>query len=459
VVKDIDWWIRNSFSMIDWLHSIAVRQAVVSTIVVLLAIMGFATAALVSVERNGRADIVRLIDTDIAGLADIMVQGGSLELQHRIADRTELENAAAPRPVYCLRDASGHRLAGNLATLPPLGAAISAVNEVWDGAQGHFVVRTTRLRGGLTLTVGRSLAPLQASIDGLKRTFTWLALITSALPIGIGYLMARRLAQRLGQINATFIAFDNGQRGIEPTNPSAPDEIDRLSHQVAIHLSRIEGLLQAQRNVTDNIAHELRTPLVHLDGRLLQALEISANPDVDGILHQARTDIRSVVALFEALLDIAMADADAYRGQTSMFDLSELAANIGDLYAASAEEAGLDFSTRIAPNISIRGEAMQLTRLIANLLDNAFKYAPAGSRVRLMLAEGPTIIVEDNGPGVSADHRKTIFQRFGRVDATQGGHGLGLALVDVIAARHGLSARVEDAAPGARFIVTRNGDA
>ena len=96
---------------------------------------------------------------------------------------------------------------------------------------------------------------------------------------------------------------------------------------------------------------------------------------------------------------------------------------------------------------------MQMARLIANLLDNAFKYAPAGSRVRLTIGAGPRIVVEDNGPGVAPADRERIFQRFIRSAASGNGHGLGLALVKVIAARHGLAARVEDAAPGARFII------
>ena len=438
--------------MPDWLSSIAVRQAIASTIVVVMAVFVFATAALVSVERGARIDLLRTIDTDIAGLADIAVQGGPQELQRRVEDRTALDNTVGPLAFYRLTDATGHPLAGNLEGLAANGAA-SPTLEINDRVAGAVLVRATRLRGGLTLAVGRSLAPLRASVAELRETFIWLALIATLLSICVGTLAAWQLARRLRTINATFVDFDRGQRDATRPQATGNDEIDRLSRHVDVHLGRIEALLHSQRDITDNIAHELRTPLVHLDGRLLKALELSAQPDVDDTLRLARTDIRSIVALFDALLDIAMADASTDPHRATILDLSEIVADIGELYSASAEEAGLDFATRVAPGISIRGEAMQFTRLIANLLDNAFKYAPSGSRVRLMLAAGPTIIVEDNGPGVPAEHRQSIFKRFQRAGGDEGGHGLGLALVGVIATRHGLTARVEDAAPGSRFIV------
>ena len=438
----------------EWASSVAVRQAVVSTIVVLLAVLGFASAVLIGAERDARADLARTIDTDITGLTDIMVQGGARELQRRIADRTDVQTSSGPSAFYRLSDAAGVQLAGNLSATPPSGGATSTILEVDNAMDGRLVIRTTRLRGGLTLAVGRSLDPLTASIAGLRWRFAWLALIAAAWSMIVGSLAARQLSRRVSRINRTFVDFDNGVAKTPAKPRRIPDEIDRLSGHVDHHLARIERLLQAQREITDNIAHELRTPLVHLDGRLLRALDLNADDEVDAALRQSRSDIRSIVALFDALLDIAMVDGDGNADRSPQIDLSELVASIGDLYAASAEEAGLDFSTRIAPGIAIRGEAMQLTRLIANLLDNAFKYVPPGARVRLMLAEGPVIVVEDNGPGVADAQRGTIFERFHRVAGTEGGHGLGLALVSVIAARHGLIARVEDAAPGARFIVS-----
>ena len=215
----------------------------------------------------------------------------------------------------------------------------------------------------------------------------------------------------------------------------------------------MQRLLTAQREISDNIEHELRTPLVHLDTRLLHAIDHNRDAGVADDLDGARGDIRSIVSLFDALLDLTLAEAGSDSASRGTVDVSELAAGLADLYAASAGEAGLDFSTRIAPDVTMRGEAIALTRLIANLLDNAIKHVPAGTRVRRIVGAGPIIAVEDNGTGVAPHDREPIFRRFHRASGERNGHGLGLALVRVIAAQHGLTARVEDARPGARFIV------
>ncbi len=434
------------------LNSIAVRQAVISTLVVLAAVAAFAAIAIGIVDHGARADLLRTIDTDIAGLTDINSSGGTAELQRRIADRTDLAQVEGAAPLYFLADARGERLAGNLAAMPAVDAARSQAVEI-GGSDGPALVRATRFRGGLVLVVGRSLGPALALTRYLRQVFIigWImALLASLL---IGFVSARSLARRVTVLNDTFDRFDGGDLAARARASKGRDEIALLSSHVDGHLARIEQLIEAQRQISDNIAHELRTPLVHLDSRLIEALAADPSALVAEQLVRARADIRSIVLLFDALLDIALAEDVNRVGVHPAVDLSQLATDLAELYAASAEEAGIDFSTRIAPNVALTGEPMQVTRLLANLLDNAFKYVPAGSQVRLTVAPGPSLTIEDNGPGIAAADREVIFERFRRSAASGPGHGLGLALVKVIAARHGLSARVEDAQPGARFIV------
>ena len=432
--------------------SLAIRQAAISTLVVLVAILGFGMLALVSVRHAARADLLNTIDTDIAGLVDGMVQGGSAEVERRIADRTSFLPTMNAAPYYRLTDSRGYRLAGNMAVGPSIDPTRSDTTEITIGSD-IILSRATLLRGGLTLMVGRSLGPIYRVERQLGWTLAAAASVVTALSLAIGLIVARRLMARIGAMNSAFASFGEGIRAPRLRAPAHGDEIDVLAGQVDLHLDRIERLLVAQRDITDNIAHELRTPLAHLDTRLLAALDHNRDEQVARTLDAARADIRSVVSLFDALLDIAMADPPGTEASRATIDLSELAADIGELYAASAEEAGLAFTTRIAPAVTMRGEAMQMTRLIANLLDNAFKYVPAGSRVLLSVAAGPVIVVEDNGLGIPEADRETVFERFRRSAILGEGHGLGLALVRVIAARHGLAARVEDAAPGARFVI------
>jgi len=435
------------------LSSIAFRQAIVTALVIVIAVALFAITALVAVQRSVRADLLHTIDTDIAGLVDVMVQGGLPELSRRIEDRTLVHSATGATAYYLLVDPAGRRRAGNLAAVPSVDPARSRAVSV-DAANDRILVRATRMRGGWALFVGRSQWPEEALLAGLRRQFLWASLGIVAAALLVGIMAAWRLRARVAFFNHVFHRFDRGERDARVADAVSRDEFGTLGRHIDAHLHQIAQLLDIQREISTNIAHELRTPLAHLDTRLRRTLEQSEDPLLQNELACARADIRSIVSLFDALLDIALGQANSQL-KPGGFDLSKLACDLADLYSASAEEAGLDFTTRIAPGIAMNGEPMQITRLIANLLDNAFKFVPQGGRIQLAIAEGPMIMVEDDGPGIPAEDRDLVFRRFGRSGARPIGHGLGLALVKVIATRHGMHVRFEDAHPGARFIVHR----
>lgn len=431
--------------------SLAMRQALLTTAVAATAIAVFGIVAVTTIDLRSRADLQHTIDTDIAGLSDIMVEGGTAELQRRIADRTDFATSAATRAFYRLEQPDGTAIAGNLNMHPSLDASRSAAGTIALGSE-PVLARATQLRGGFRLFVGRSLGAETALIARLGAALAATALATLALSLAIGLFVARRVTRRIALLNTTFDAFGRGDMTARAVITGS-DELDRLAAHVDAHLGKIELLFHAQRQISDNVAHELRTPLVHLDARLLQALDSGPAPEIAAQLERARGDIRAIVTMFDALLDIALAESATIGAGVSLIDLSQIATDVADLYTASAEEAGIDFSTRIASDVVMTCDAMQMTRLIANLLDNALKYTRPGGHVRLSVAAGPVLIVEDDGPGVPAAEREHIFQRFHRASPTGHGHGLGLALVSVIAARHALVARVEDALPGARFVV------
>jgi len=257
-----------------------------------------------------------------------------------------------------------------------------------------MILRATRLRGNLTLAAARSLSSSVTLVRRLQFVFLTVAIPAILAPIGAAAIVASRFRNRITTLNTIFDEFDRGQRRVRAGEDGSQDELADLARHVDMHLDRIEQLLIAQREISDNIAHELRTPLVHLDMRLIRALDRSTDDAISVELDNARQDVRSIVLLFDSLLDIALAEAQArINAEETLFDLSELAANLAELYAASAEELGLDFSTRIASGVIMQGEPMAITRLIANLVDNAFKFVPHGSRVRLTVSEGPKIMV------------------------------------------------------------------
>lgn len=439
--------------------SIVVRQALASTLVMLVAIAAVGLVATRVVEKQMRANLLATIDTDLTGLADGMVTGGVEEVSRRIADRTDFTSSGS-EALYWFADDHGRRVAGNLAQPPALDAAHSETGDRTT-AHGPVLLRATRLRGSYVLVVGRALAPINIVTARLSHLFLIASLPAALISLLVGALVAWRFGVRVAILNRTFARFAAGERSARAEFASTRDELGALAGHIDDHLAHADRLLTAQREISDNIAHELRTPLTHLDSRLLRAIEAGGSPDVLRELHDAREDIRSIVSLFDALLDLALAESRAASASDrTTFDLSELISDLAELYDASAEEAGLDFTVMIAPGVIMQGEPMAITRAVANLLDNAFKFAPAGAHVRLAVAAGPRIIVEDDGPGVPEADRVTIFERFRRSRTMTGGrgHGLGLALVRVLAARHGLSARFEDAGPGARFILAAGDD-
>jgi len=270
-------------------------------------------------------------------------------------------------------------------------------------------------------------------------------------------LTARALARRIERIKDGLRAAAEGYpAALEgPLHPGG-DEVDVLARQGARLLARQAQLVRVQKHVSDHVAHELRTPLMHLDGRLARALQAHPEPGGKGALTQSRGDIRGIVAMLDSLLDIA--SNEGRRGDLAglaELDLSALLTDLAALYEGSVEEAGLTLEVAIEPGVTMLAERTQIVRLVSNLLDNAIKYVPAGGRVTLSVAHGPRISIADDGPGIAPEDRARIFERFARSagQVSQPGHGLGLALARAIAQRHGLVLRLAPSERGACFVV------
>jgi signal transduction histidine kinase len=410
-----------------------------------------------TIERTSRAALERAVDVDLAGLVDIYASGGEAELQRRIADRLALVPSDGNAAHYLLAREDGRRVAGDLADWPGLNARLSEAGRVTlpSGLEAH--ARATQLAPDLRLMVLRErgdTATLQWRV-GLVFLGGGAALL---IAVGLlGRLAAGKLSRRIGRINRAF--RDPGEEDLKSLSKvEAEDEIDELTRHSAVALARQKRLIEAYRETSDQVAHEIRTPLMHLDTKLVKALKANPGEAAGTWLMEAREDIRRLVSMLESLLDIAASKARrGDRHGLAPVDLSSLVLRIGELYADSAEESGHAFSCKAAPGVSIEGEQTQLTRMITNLLDNAFKYVPPGGSVALELARGPVLTVRDDGPGIPPEERATVFQRFNRGSRSSSeaqGVGLGLALAAAIAERHGLAIRLKDAPKGACFVVS-----
>ena len=436
-------------------HSIFGRITLGATLVSVLLVALLWALTHWTVQATGTAALERAVDVDLAGLVDIHASGGTRELVARIGDRLELMPSDSNRPHYLLLGQGGTRLAGDMEQWPGLDARISESRRIALPGGIAAQARATQLGPDLRLLVAREDQATAALLRQLGIGFLLAGFAAVASVALLGWLTARNLNRRIERLNEAFRRRAPDAIAALATDEAARDEIGELARHSADALAQTARLAQAHRDTADQVAHEIRTPLMHLDTRLVKLVRETQDPGVGEALGNARGDIREIVALLESLLDIASSEAKI--GDLSGLkpvDLSSMVARLAELYADSAEESGHRFDYAIAPDVTLPGEEMQLARLVTNLLDNAFKYVPEGGMIRLTLEPGPRLAVVDDGPGIAATDREAVFDRFRRAEGTgKGGAGLGLALARAIAQRHRLSLTLLDSATGAHFLL------
>ncbi|KPP92908.1 HAMP domain-containing sensor histidine kinase [Erythrobacter sp. HL-111] len=418
--------------------------AAIALSLVLLALLWWFTHQTVAatIERAAAAEV----DVDLAGLVDIHASGGQEELAARIADRIALTPSEGSAPHYLLADDAGRRIAGDLAQWPDLDPMVSESGVIAIGANSRGYARAVQLAPDLRLVVARTTDLKAPVLLGIAFSFAAGGAVFVALVALGGRFAALGLARRIERINLAFREPEEAAR-LLPARPEGGDEIDELTARSAAALARVGDLVEAYRDTSEQLAHEIRSPLAHLDNRLVQALAADPAPAVAARLLEARAEIRRVVRTLESLLDIAASKARrGDRAGLGPVDLSRMVTAICELYAGSAEEAGLELDWRLAPGVVIEGDERQLSRLVTNMLDNAIKYVPAGGRVEVTLEPGPVLVVADDGPGIDPGDGERVFERFYRGRAGAGeapGSGLGLALARAIAERHDLALTLE----------------
>lgn len=401
------------------------------------------------------------VDVDIAGLVDIYATSGLDELQQRIADRIALTPAEGSTPHYLVADNSGNTIAGDIATWPALDPMVSETGVIPIGEMSQGFARAVQLGPDVRLVVARRIDSNEAVLNNIAIAFTVGGGLFVLLVALLGRLAALRLQRKIGRIN---LAFRDPQKESALTQVSNGDEIDELAGHSAQALSRQRGLMEAYKETSEQLAHEMRTPLSHLDNRLLKALEAAPAPKVAQRLIEARAEIKRLVQTLESLLDIASSKSRrGDRAGLEPFDFSAVVTGLCELYAGSAEETGHTLKWSVEPSVIMDGEERQLSRLVTNLLDNALKYVPSGGTIEVILQAGPKLVIADNGPGIAPDDKERIFDRFyrGRSNANDAdgsgshGSGLGLALATAIAQRHGLELTLDDSETGSVFRLGR----
>ena len=464
-------------SLLDSIFTRLVAWAIAVSIAVVLVLGWLVTT---KYERMSQATVRWNVDADVRHMADILEARGMSELVAHIEESADIASPPGTGTHFLLVDAKGQKLAGDLAQWPAFPARGGQSGDIVLAGGRPAFARAADIGPGLRLLAARETGWTMVQLNQIGLSFVAGGLFV-VMAVGVaGYITARRLSLRVQLINAAFRDPEPHRLAALDTRQARMDEIGELTRHSSAALARLDRLARSQRDTTDQIAHEMRTPLMHLDNRLVRAIQAqnptradTREPDADTLdrLVAARGEIRHVVATLESLLDIAQSEAQRGNPQgLTTVDLSALAANIADLYTASAEETGHDFRLEAEDGVTMEGDEIQISRLVTNLLDNAFKYVPPGGQVTLIVKRdpqgSPLIAVADDGPGVPPEYRETIFERFGRVQNGSGnghgstkGAGLGLALARAIAERHGMELRLAPTMRGARFELRARADA
>ncbi len=394
----------------------------------------------------------------------------SLYTTHKAPEAVRLISERERRPTgynFRITDPAGRRLAGDL---PEQAYADGFTTLRWQVAatptSDDDVVRirvlTARMPDGALLSVGEDLERSHQLQAAFLRTFilTSGAALFIALAVGLSYVtrILRRIEVIAGTADAVSTSGEMGLRApVRP--PDRRDDIDHLAMAMNRMLDEIQRLVLSVRQVSDDVAHDLRTPLAHLRQRVEMALAGPPDPDAyRAALEGAVEKIDDVLTTFEALLRIGQLEAGANLATFQRLDLCEVARQVVEAYRPSAEDADHVLELHAPRPEWIAGEKSLVTQMLANFVENALIHTPAGTTLEIRvehLGKAVRLTVEDDGPGVPDADRAQIFRRFYRVERsrTTPGSGLGLSLASAVAHAHGADIRAEDAGPGLRIVV------
>jgi signal transduction histidine kinase len=396
-------------------------------------------------------DEAKELELEIALIEDEMRLLG-VERLPEIID-IHLQRRQDVRAVYLLQDADGRKITGNIdARAPVLGPTTVAVD--FDGeirnvrAHGHF------LPTGHYVLAGQDAHILREMEETLLQSFgAGLVFVLMAMILGGGYIGARYVA-RVGAISRTARAIVRGDMTSRAQVTGRGDEFDDLAMSLNAMLDRIDELMRSMRQISNDVAHDLRTPLTRLHQRLeLAHRRAHSIEDYRSAVGGAIKEVDSILETFGALLSIAQIEAGEQAMPSVIIDLSQLVRTVAEDFAPAAEDQGHVLTTDIENGISISGDSRLITQLLVNLVDNAIRHTPAGTRIALQARlDGNRAVlgVADTGPGIPADEIGNVLKPFYRLETsrTTDGSGLGLNLVAAIAKQHRAELKLSPLAPG-----------
>lgn len=395
---------------------------------------------------------------------DASVAGEIAEIQSAVpsGDIPQLGEVVAaligrsPDFFYLLQNSKGQALAGNLPATEP----VKGIRQ-WPGSTRHrrnpfsgIRGRGTDLREGAYLFVGLSTVQLHEMEELVVRAFLWGLVLAIVLSLAGGAALSLSFLRRIEAVSQTSRDIIRGDLQRRIPERGTGDEFDHLAASLNAMLDRIQALMEGLRQVSNDIAHDLRTPLT----RLRQRLELAQRADParlggDTIIEQTLRDIDSILETFGALLRIAQIESGARKAGFAVVDLSGLLRDVVEIYQSSIDDKHQTIDIRIEPALGVMGDRELLTQLFANLLDNAVRHSPRYSAIELRAyrrSDRVAVIIGDNGPGIPAEFREKVLERFFRLEGSRStpGSGLGLSLSEAIARLHETELELSDNGPG-----------
>jgi signal transduction histidine kinase len=372
-----------------------------------------------------------------------------------------------PRRYYLLQDAAGKRIAGNLPPMNPVeGERILPVSllladrsAIPDDPEDAYpiVAHGRQLENGGFLLVGESRYRAATAREAIFKALAWGIVITVLLAAAGGAALGVGFLRRIEEINRTTRSIMDGDFGERVPASGVGDEMDQLATNLNAMLDRIQVLMESLKRVSDDIAHDLRTPLSRLRHHL-EAARGRTPAGGDTVIEQSIAEVDAILETFSALLRISQIEAGARRAAFSDVSLGQIVATVSEAYAPVAEDRSQRLKTALASAPSVQGDRELLTQMVANLIENPIRHCPPGVEITVGLEQedgAPVLRVADTGPGIPAAEREKVFRRFYRLESsrTTPGSGLGLALVKAVADLHGASVELSDNQPGLRVTV------
>jgi len=443
------------------------------TLVYLLVFIVFAASLLGYFALNTRRliteQITTTVNTEISGLREQYSQGGI----RRLVIVVDLRSRRPGSSLYLVTTATGEGLAGNVGSLEPgvvdhpgwLETNYRRL-EAPEGNEHRALVQVVQLPGGFRLLVGRDLDERERLFSIIANAGQWSLALVVVLGLAGGFFVSRRVLSRIDAMTETAQTIMAGDLAGRLPVAGTGDELDRLADHLNAMLERIEALMRGLKEVSDNIAHDLKTPLTRLRNRCEQALRGTTGiADYRTALEATIAESDELIRTFDALLMIARAESGQARDNMTEFDAAEIARDVSELYEPLADEKGLALTVDAPAAAPVRGNRELVSQALANLVDNAIKYARPdgqanGEPTEIIVKAGNDgerimLSVADRGPGIPEADRGRVVERFVRLEQSRSepGSGLGLSLASAVARLHGGELKLEDNQPGLRSTI------